>query len=114
MDNNKTELVAFRLTPAERRELASAAASASMSESQYIRALLSGRTVQLVQLPIDGARLDEVNHELKKSGTNLNQIAYRLNRSDNTALAEVADVLAAHRAAAKNLSDLIDETRPKC
>lgn len=114
MSANKTELVAFRLTPSDRRRLSAAAASASMSESAYIRAVLSGRGVTIVQIPIDGARLDALMRELKKSGTNLNQIARWVNRGGKPAPGELAAAMAAHRAVVDAVYDFIDETRPRC
>lgn len=112
MKKGRTEVVTFRLTAAERSRLAAAAASASMSESAYLRALIDGSAEKIVQIPIDGSRLDAISHELKKSGTNLNQIARRTNRGERIAPAEFAAAMDEHRTAAKRLSDFIDETRP--
>lgn len=112
--DNKTEFVAFRLTPAERRKLASASASANMTESAFIRALLSGRIVRLVQVSIDGARLDALHLTLKRTGGLLNQLARMANRGQKAPSAELDVALLAHRKAASDLSDFIDETRPKC
>lgn len=112
MKDGRTSVVTFRLTAPERERLASAAASASMTESAYLRALIDGSAERIVQIPIDGARLDAISHELKKSGTNLNQIARRTNRGDRIAPAEFASAMEEHRAAARALSDFIDETRP--
>ncbi len=113
MTDKRTERVTFRLTEAELKGLHSAAASAHMSESEYIRVLLSGNAVQIIQLPIDGARLDEIRHELKKCGTNINQISYRFNIGDAVAVDEFNNTMRAHRAALQHLTDFIDETRPK-
>ena len=77
-----------------------------MSPSAYLRALATeGRRPVVVDL----GRVDDVLHELKKSGTNLNQIAHHLNRGDRFALAEVSDALESHRRAASAVEALVEE-----
>lgn len=111
----KTKRFELRLEPSERATLERAARKAGMTPSSYIRALISGKRVQIVQLDVDGKRLDEAMHELKKSGTNLNQIARYLNRGRATlSQDELDDAMRAHRDAAERLASLIDETRPAC
>ena len=114
MSDIRSKIITFRLTPAEHRRLNAAARSAAVTESAYLRALIDGRTVKIIQLDIDGGALDSIMHELKKSGTNLNQIAHKLNRGGRSIPEELAQAMSAHRIAAEKLSAFIDETRTSC
>ncbi|BAK45827.1 hypothetical protein [Eggerthella sp. YY7918] len=108
----KSEWFALRLSQGEKKKLERAATSAHMTKSEYVRSLIAGSSVQIIQLNIDGKRLDELLYALKKSSSNLNQIAYRANKGDIPDLREVQETLAFHRFAAETLSRFIDETRP--
>lgn len=101
-----------RMSPREAAVLDRSARRAGLSKSDYVRSLVDGRTVHLLQLNIDGERFDALLHELKKSGTNVNQIARRLNRGDKVVPEEFSAMLAEHREAARKVSDFIDEIRP--
>ena len=48
---------------------------------------------------------------MKKLGTNMNQIAYRLNRSDIVSSDEIMAALNRHKEAARGLEQLIDDAR---
>lgn len=108
----KTERFEVRMTPAEAKLLDKSAKSAGLSRSDYVRSLIDGRTVQLVQVNVDAKRFDDLLHELKKSGTNLNQIAYRLNSRGDIDLAEFARAVERHKQAASAVTEFIDEIRP--
>lgn len=109
--SQRTNRLTFRLTPEEKALLHSAAASARLTESSYIRLLLANNEANVTRINIDGARLDGIMHELKKSGTNLNQLAHRTNRGTSIPREELVATLHAHRAVVGKLSGFIDETR---
>lgn len=111
----KTARFELRLSPSEAATLDRSARRAGLSRSDYVRSLIDGRTVRLVQANIDAERLDALLHELKKQGSNLNQIARRMNRGERIAPDEFAAMVEEHREAARKVADFIDETRPgKC
>lgn len=107
----------IRLGEAELRKLRRCASRAGLSMSAYVRSLINadagGSAVRIVQLNVDEAKLDALLHEMKKQGTNLNQIAYRLNARGSVDGAELHAALERHSEAASALADLIDGLRPR-
>lgn len=110
---NKSVRFECRMTPDEAARLDRSAKKAGLSRSDYVRSLIDGRTVQLVQVNVDVSRFDAILHELKKSGTNLNQLAHRLNRGESATLAEFNAMVEEHKRAARKVADFIDEIRPR-
>lgn len=84
--------------------------------SDYVRSIINADdgsgTVQLVQMNVDEKRIADLLHELKKSGTNLNQIAYKLNARGDIDLGEFGEAVRRHRQAASDVSDFMEELRP--
>ena len=62
---------------------------------------------------VDEKRIADLLHELKKSGTNLNQIAYKLNARGDIDLGEFGEAVRRHRQAASDVSDFMEELRPR-
>lgn len=81
----------FRLTPQERFQLVESAAQTGLSLSDYIRTqALNGRVV--VKNGSDKATF-KLAYQLKKIGTNINQMAHRMNAgSSGPAPQEMADI----------------------
>lgn len=114
---SKDKYFNIRLSAAERQKLQRTARRAGLSMSDYVRSIISADdgsgTVRLVQVNVDEKRLAELLHELKKSGTNLNQIAYKLNARGDIDLGEFGEAVSRHRRAASDVSDFIGELRPR-
>lgn len=114
---SKDKYFNIRLSAAERQKLQRAARRAGLSMSDYVRSIINADdgsgTVQLVQMNVDEKRLDDLLRELKKSGTNLNQIAYKLNARGDIDLGEFGEAVRRHRRAASDVSDFIEELRPR-
>lgn len=108
----KRARITVRITEQARSALCAAARSAGMGLSEYLRALIEGRTLDVVVTNVDGGRLDRLTLELKRSGSNLNQIAHCLNRGDRVSAEELTDVLGTHRRVLSEVSSFIEETRP--
>ena len=108
---SKTDRFEIRLTEAERNWLSDMAESAAMSESQYVRCLINDFSPKIKRLNIDESRLDEVSRELKRIGSNLNQLTRRVNSGVPVAPEDMAAALESHHAVAIKLSELIEETR---
>lgn len=105
----KTERLETRLTEKEKRAVEAMAANAGMSASAYVRAAALGNGYDPPQ--VDAKQLNELLHQVKKLGTNMNQIAYRLNRSDIVSSDEIIAALNRHKEAARGLEQLIDDAR---
>lgn len=114
---SKDKYFNIRLTTAERQKLQRTARRAGLSMSDYVRSIINADdgsgTVQLVQVNVDEKRLADLLHELKKSGTNLNQIAYKLNARGDIDLGEFGEAVRRHTQAASDVSDFIEELRPR-
>ncbi len=114
---SKDKYFNIRLSSAERQKLQRSAKRAGLSMSDYVRSIINiddGRgTIQLVQINVDEKRLEDLLHELKKTGTNLNQIAHKLNARGDIDLGELGEVMRRHRQAAIDVSDFMDELRPR-
>lgn len=107
--DRRTERLDVRLTPDEKREMKERARTAGMSASSYVRA--SAIEGGYAPPQVDAEGLNELLHQVKKLGTNLNQIAHRLNRGDDVPRGEVSAALERHREAALGLERLIDDAR---
>ena len=107
----------IRLSEPELRKLRRSASRAGLSMSAYMRSLISvgaeGGIIRLVQLNVDEAKLGALLHEMKKQGTNLNQIAYKLNAQGDVDATELHAALELHAETALALSSLIDGLRPR-
>lgn len=107
----------IRLSEAELRKLRRSASRAGLSMSAYIRSLISagaeGGTIRLVQLNVDEAKLGALLHEMKKQGTNLNQIAYKLNARGDVDVTELHVALERSKETAAALSGLMADLRPR-
>lgn len=114
---SKDKYFNIRLSAAERQKLRRAARRAGLSMSDYVRSIINADdgsgAVQFVQMNVDEKRLDDLLHELKKSGTNLNQIAYKLNARGDIDLGEFSDAIRRHGRAASDVTDFIEELRPR-
>lgn len=108
-NGRKTERLEVRLTEKEKRAVEAMAANADMSASSYVRAAVFGNAYEPPQ--VDARQLNELLHQVKKLGTNMNQIAYRLNRNDIVPSDEIAAALGRHKQTARNLEQLIDDAR---
>ena len=107
--SRRAERLAMRLTSSEKRAIEAMAAAAGMSASAYIRSAALGNGYEPPQ--VDANELNELLHQIKKLGTNMNQIAYRLNRSDVVTHDEISAALGRHKEAALRLEGLIDDAR---
>lgn len=112
----KDRYLSIRLSEQERRSLRRSAKRAGLTVSAYVRAIADadadGGIVRVVRLDVDEGSLGALLHEMKKQGTNLNQIAFRLNAKGSVDAAELHDVLQRQKEALAALSALVDETRP--
>ena len=107
--DRRTERLDVRLTPGEKREIGARAKAAGMSASSYVRASAIEGGYEPPQ--VDAKELNELLHQVKKLGTNMNQIAYRLNGGDAVPRGEVSAALERHRRAALGLERLVDDAR---
>ncbi len=107
--DKRTERIEVRLTPEEKQAMKSMADAAGMSASSFLRASAIGDGYEPPQ--VNAKQLNELLHQIKKLGTNMNQIAYRLNRGDDVSHSEISAALARHRKAALDLERLIDDAR---
>lgn len=107
--NRKTERLETRLTTKEKQAIEAMAANAGMSASAYVRAAALGNGYDPPK--VDAKKLNELLHQVKKLGTNMNQIAYRLNRNDIVSSDEIGAALDRHKKAALGLEQLIDDAR---
>ena len=114
---SKDKYFNIRLSSAERQKLQRSAKRAGLSMSDYVRSIINADdgsgTVQLVQMNVDEKRIADLLHELKKSGTNLNQIAYKPNARGDIDLGEFGEAVRRHRQAASDVSDFMEELRPR-
>ena len=78
---NRTVRKNFRLTPREADMLAKKARAAGTTESEYVRALIADPARIFAG---DDDMLRVAYRELKRQGTNLNQIAWALNRKSGS------------------------------
>lgn len=108
-NSRKTKRLETRLTEKEKQAVETMAANADMSASAYVRAAVLGSGYEPPQ--VDAKQLNELLHQVKKLGTNMNQIAYRLNRSDIVSSDEIRAALDRHKKAARGLEQLIDDAR---
>ena len=93
----RTEQVKTRLTPGELAELTAMADRAGMTTGAFLRAAAFGSPGVRSQrrLPVDATLLRQVLGHLGRIGSNLNQIARRLNEGAlaHTQLPELAEAL---------------------
>ena len=101
----RTETLHIRMTEGEREALRDAACAARLTEAQYVRARVCYTRARI--LSVDDATLREVLAEMRREGTNLNQIARRVNSLSDHELAREADAIAS---ALGSLASLQDET----
>ena len=88
----RTETLHIRMTEGERESLRDAADAARLTEAQYVRARACYSRARI--LSVDDAALREVLAELRREGTNLNQIARRANSLSDHELGREADAIA--------------------
>ena len=98
----RTETLHIRMTEGERESLRDAA---RLTEAQYVRARVCYSRARI--LSVDDAALREVLAELRREGTNLNQIARRANSLSDHELGREADAIAS---ALASLAGLQGET----
>jgi hypothetical protein len=84
-ETKRSRVLNFRMTQAEHERLSAEATRANLSLSDYIRAKLEGES-SFVE--IDKEALRGIHRELSRQGSNLNQIARRLNTYDFTETTE--------------------------
>ncbi|MCI6548994.1 MAG: MobC family plasmid mobilization relaxosome protein [Coriobacteriaceae bacterium] len=101
----RDERVTVRMSEGEREALRDAAGAARLTEAQYVRARACYSRARI--LSVDDATLREVLAEMRREGTNLNQIARRANSLSDHELAREADAIAS---ALRSLSRLQGET----
>lgn len=88
----RTETLHIRMTEGEREALREAAGAARLTEAQYVRARACYSRAQI--LSVDDATLREALAEMRREGTNLNQIARRVNSLSDHELAREAGAIA--------------------
>lgn len=88
----RDERVTVRMTEGERVALREAADAARLTEAQYVRARACYSRAQV--LSVDDATLREVLAEMSRQGTNLNQIARRVNSLSDHELTREAEAIA--------------------
>ncbi len=78
-DQTRSRRLTFRLTPTELNEIESKAEISNLTSTEYIRRHVLGRQVKQIQVPPINQQiygeLVLIRTELRKQGTNLNQIA---------------------------------------
>ncbi|WP_020682934.1 MobC family plasmid mobilization relaxosome protein [Marinobacterium rhizophilum] len=89
--NSKTARINLALTPGDKKRLKRLALEADLTPSELVSGMLDRLVIQRVQ---PRAHLDDEGlRELRRIGTNLNQVAHQLNiRSDADVRASLADL----------------------
>jgi hypothetical protein len=100
VDDPRTVIVRYRATPGEHEATLQAAGEAGLSLGAYVRQQTIGTAgPRAKRRPSpDRVLLAKVLAELGKSGSNLNQIAYGLNRDELAHLPELHAAIVEHRA----------------
>lgn len=100
----------FRLTEREAACLSSHAAAAEMSESDYVRKLVTDPAHVFVG---EASTLQATYRELKRQGVNLNQIAYAVNsgRARTLDADALSGLLSQNAAALAQLASVLDDAR---
>lgn len=88
----RTERLSVRMTEGEREALREAACEARLTEAQYVRARACYSRAQI--LSVDDAALRAALAEMRREGTNLNQLARRANSLSDHELSREADAIA--------------------
>lgn len=88
-------MVAFRVSPAERVEIEEAASAAGLSLASYVRGLVldAPQTKKTRKPSIDRAALAQILAHVGKIGSNINQIARRLNQGKGVGFERLGAVL---------------------
>ena len=80
MPPNKDHVIAFRVTDDLYAAIASDAAKAHLSVSEYCRQMATGRKITIhEEIVFDSSELLSILGDMGKIGSNLNQIAHHLN-----------------------------------
>lgn len=98
----------FRLTESEAQALASAASKLGITESDYLRTLITNPAHVFIA---DNSFLERIYRELKREGVNVNQIAHQVNRCHDATInaAELANTLSAINLAITSLGSTLDQ-----
>lgn len=91
----RSRVVGFRASAEERAEIEKAAERDGLSTGSYIRAkvLAAPKTKTVKRPPAHAESLARLLGQLGKIGSNLNQIAARLNRNENATRAGIVEAL---------------------
>ena len=82
--SNKNVRLIFRLSPHDRSSVISKSRKAKISVSDFCRKAVTGKNITYIE------GLPEILHELRKIGTNINQIATAANQGHDVAPAMTA------------------------
>ena len=111
--DNRTQMILFRVSPREYEEINENREKAGLRLSEYARMMLTGETV-VAAPPAD---LNILIREIKRVGSNLNQIAHRLNAGEEFAAptqAQLQDLMAQLYQMRKEVAKLTGEYRGEC
>ncbi len=91
----KSKIIGFRADPVERAEIEAAAQAAGLTVGSFVRAtiLKKARTVGKQRPTIDKVLLTKALGDLGKIGSNLNQIARKLNEGGGVGLGRIVSSL---------------------